>query len=146
MRIVRLAAAAAVLAAAAVPALASEGAAVSCTLDYDLKGWSAFYKTAKGTGIVSCDNGQEAAVRIKVTGGGVTFGKAEIEDGVGQFSDVRSIDEVFGTYAAAEAHAGAVKSSEAAVYTKGEVSLALAGTGRGVNVGIAFGAFTIEKR
>ncbi len=59
---------------------------------------------------------------------------------------VRSIDEIFGTYAAAEAHAGAVKSSQAAVYTKGEVSLALAGTGRGVNVGIAFGAFTIEKR
>lgn len=146
MRIVRLAAAAAVLAAAALPAFATEKSAVSCTLNYDLKGWSAFYKTARGTGVVSCDNGQEAAVRIKVTGGGVTFGKAEIDDGIGQFSDVRSIDEVFGTYAAAEAHAGAVKSSEAAVYTKGEVSLALAGTGRGVNVGIAFGAFTIEKR
>ena len=39
------------------------------------------------------------------------------------------IDEIFGPYVAAEVHAGAVKSAQASVYTKGEISLALTGTG-----------------
>lgn len=56
-----------------------------------------------------------------------------------------SIDEVIGSYVAAEAAAGAVKSGEAAVYTKGEVSLALAGTGRGVVIGFDFGKLDIER-
>lgn len=130
-----------------VPTSASaEEGMVECRLTYSLKGWSAFYKTSKGEGTVTCDNGQSAAVSVKATGGGITFGKTEVIDGTGNFSDVKNISEVFGTYAAAEAHAGAVKSAQAAVYTKGEVSLALAGTGRGVDVGIAFGAFTIEKK
>ena len=62
------------------------------------------------------------------------------------FSGVRSINEVLGTYVSAEAHAGVVKSSKAQVMTKGEVSLALAGTGEGVDLGVAFGGFTIEAR
>ena len=45
-----------------------------------------------------------------------------------------------------EAHAGAVKSSKAQVVTKGEVSLALAGTGKGWDLGIDGTAFTIERR
>lgn len=117
-----------------------------CDLKYSLKGWSAIYKTAKGEGTVSCNNGQSAAVTIKVTGGGLTFGKSEIVDGKGDFSKVTNINEIFGSYAAAEAHAGAVKSSQAAVYTKGEVSLALAGTGSGVDLGIDFGKFTIKRK
>ena len=117
-----------------------------CNMTYSVQGWSAFYKTAKGEGKITCDNGQSAAVEIKVTGGGVTFGKSKIIDGVGDFSDVTDINELFGSYAAAAAHAGVVKSSEAAVYTKGEVSLALAGTGRGFDLGIAFGKFEIKRK
>lgn len=120
-------------------------ASVECTMTFSLKGWSAFYKTADGKGVISCDNGQRAEVRIKVTGGGLTFGKSEIIDGHGEISDVRDISEVFGSYVAAEAHAGAVKSAAAAVYTKGEVSLGLVGTGRGVDVGLAFGKLTIKR-
>lgn len=134
-----------VLVTASIPVSAEEGM-VECKLTYSLKGWSAFYKTSKGEGTVTCDNGQTAAVAVQAKGGGITFGKTEVIDGTGNFSDVKDISEVFGTYGAAEAHAGAVKSAQAAVYTKGEVSLALAGTGRGVDVGIAFGAFTIEKK
>jgi hypothetical protein len=59
---------------------------------------------------------------------------------------VRDIREVLGSYATAEAHAGAVRSSKAQVMTKGEVSLALAGTGRGWDLGVAFGKFVIEAR
>jgi hypothetical protein len=58
---------------------------------------------------------------------------------------VTSIDEIFGTYARLEAQAAAVKSAGAQVLTKGEVSLALSGTGRGMAIGISAGAFTIER-
>lgn len=139
-------AAVAALALTSVPGSATAGEMVSCTMTYTLKGWSAFYKTSKGEGTVTCNNGQSAAVKVKAKGGGITFGKSEVLDGEGTFSDVKDIGEIFGSYAAAEAHAGAVKSTHAAVYTKGEISLALAGTGRGVDVGVAFGAFTIEKK
>jgi hypothetical protein len=128
--------------------MAAEGSSdrTRCEMKFQIKGWSAFYKTAKGEGTVSCDNGEKASVSIRTTGGGLTFGKSEIVDGTGRFSDVRNIGEVFGSYASGEAHAGAVKSSAATAMTKGEVSLALAGTGRGFDVGFAFGKFTIERR
>lgn len=129
---------------AAAPAV--QAAEVDCKLKYNLSGWSAFYKTAKGTGTITCDNGSSLPVRISAKGGGITFGKSTIEDGTGEFSGVNSIRETLGTYAAAEAHAGAVKSSKAQVVTKGEVSLALAGTGRGWDLGVGFGNFVIEAR
>src|SRR5690606_37901184 len=119
---------------------------VSCRLSFNMSGWSVIYKTGSGTGHVRCDNGQSMAVRIEARGGGLSVGKSKIRDGRGDFSAVRDIREVLGTYAAAEAHAGAVKSSKAQPMTKGEVSLALAGTGEGWDLGVAFGAFTIEAR
>ena len=119
---------------------------IDCKLSFDLAGWSVFYKTASGNGTVTCDNGQKLAVKISTKGGGITFGKSKIEDGTGEFSGIHDIDEVLGTYVTAEAHAGAVKSSKAQVMTKGEVSLALAGTGKGWDVGFAFGKFVIEAR
>lgn len=127
-----------------VPALAAD-ATVNCTMKFTMKGWSAFYKTAKGAGTIKCSNGQSAKVTLSAKGGGLTVGKSSIEDGNGQFSAVASIDELLGSYIAAEAHAGAVKSSGAQVMTKGEVSLALSGTGRGFDLGIAFGKLTISR-
>ena len=117
----------------------------SCQMQFQLQGWSVFYKTASGTGTVSCDNGQSMRVRLSARGGGLSFGKSSIEDGVGTFSGVRHIDEILGSYVNAEAHAGAVKSARGQVMTKGVVSLALAGTGRGWDLGVAFGRFTIER-
>lgn len=117
----------------------------ACRMTFNLKGWSVFYKTASGDGTITCDNGEKARVRIKATGGGITFGKSEIVGGTGKFTGARSITELFGSYAESEAHAGAGKSADAQAMTKGEVSLTLAGTGRGVDIGFAFGKFTIEK-
>lgn len=119
---------------------------IDCTLSFNLSGWSAFYKTAKGTGTIRCSNGASLPVRISAKGGGLTFGKSTIEDGKGEFSGVAGIGQTLGTYVAAEAHAGAVKSTKAQVMTKGEVSLALAGTGKGWDLGVAFGNFVIEAR
>jgi hypothetical protein len=140
----------AVLAGIGIPAHAEESPAgkptVECKLVYSLKGWSAFYKTAKGEGKVTCDNGQSADVTIQSKGGGLTFGKTAVYDGKGTFSKVHDISAIFGGYAAAEAHAGAAKSASAQALTKGEVSLALAGTGQGVDLGVAFSKLTIKKK
>jgi len=126
-------------------AVAGESALVKCSMTFSLKGWSAIYKTASGGGKVTCENGQSLPVKLTVHGGGLTFGKMDILEGKGEFSAVKSVDEVLGHFVAAEASAGAVKASEAAVYTKGEVSLALTGTGRGVGLGIDFGKLDIER-
>jgi hypothetical protein len=116
-----------------------------CRMTFNLKSWSAFYKSSEGEGTITCDNGQTAKVRIKAKGGGLTFGKSEVIGGTGKFSGARNIDELLGSYVQSEAHAGAGKSADAQALTKGEVSLALAGTGRGVNLGFAFGKFTIQR-
>jgi len=134
------------LAGGALVAAPARAAEIDCTLNFEMSGWSVFYKTSSGNGTIRCDNGQTMAVRVSSKGGGITFGKSKIEDGIGEFSGIHDIGEVLGTYVTAEAHAGAVKSSKAQVMTKGEVSLALAGTGRGWDVGFAFGKFVIERR
>jgi hypothetical protein len=124
----------------------AQAAAVDCKLSFTMSGWSAFYKRADGTGTVTCNNGQSMAVKLAARGGGLTAGKSTVRNGVGEFSGVQSINDVLGSYASAEAHAGAVKSAQGQVVTKGEISLALSGTGDGWDLGIAFGKFTIKKK
>jgi hypothetical protein len=128
------------------PTPARAAAGVKCSLTFTMKGWSAFYKTASGSGTVTCDNGQSMKVKLNAKGGGLTVGKSSIEEGHGEFSAVTGVSETLGSYIAAEAHAGAVESAQAQVMTKGEVSLALSGKGRGFDLGIAFGKLTISKR
>ena len=123
----------------------AHAAGIDCKLKFTLSGWSAFYKRADGNGTITCNNGTSFAVKLQARGGGLSFGKSTIRDGTGEFSAVQSVDELLGSYATAEAHAGAVKSSKAQVMTKGEVSLALAGTGEGWDLGIAFGKFVIKR-
>jgi hypothetical protein len=117
---------------------------VKCHMKFDLKAWSVFYKSGKGRGAIRCSNGQRAEVKIKTTGGGITFGKSRIEDGKGTFSKVYDISELFGGYAASEAHAGASNSASAQAMTKGDISLSISGTGHGVDLGVAFGKFKIS--
>lgn len=124
------------------PAHAGE---ISCKMTFSLSGWSVFYKTAKGTGTVRCSNGQTMQVKLRTKGGGLTFGKTHIEDGIGKFTGVYDIHEVLGHYANAEAHAGAGESAGAQALTKGNVGLALSGKGEGWNLGVSFGAFIIEQ-
>ncbi len=126
------------------PAQAAGG--IDCELKFSMSGWSVFYKRSSGSGTVTCDNGQSMKVRISAKGGGLTFGKSRIDNGIGRFSEVYAIDDIIGGYATAEAHAGASKSASARVVTKGPISLALSGKGKGWDVGVAFGNFIISKR
>ena len=119
---------------------------IHCKLRYDLSGWSFFYKTMKGEGRITCDNGQSVDVLIKLNAGGFTAGRSEVVGGRGVFTEGRNLDELLGMYAHAGGHAGATKSASASVVSKGTVSLALAGEGRGVDLGITLGAFSIERK
>jgi hypothetical protein len=116
-----------------------------CRLTFDLKEWAALYESATGTGKVTCDNGQSADVTIRGKGGGLSVGKYTIKDGRGSFTDVSSIDEVFGKYVATERDAAAKKAADAWVMTKDKVSLALAGTGTGWDLGFSVDEFVITK-
>ena len=141
-----LGAAIALAMAAAIPQRAhAAGAELDCKLSFSLTGWSLIYKHAQGHGVVRCADGKSMRVNIDAKGGGLTAGKSHIDNGTGKFSDVHHIGDVLGTYAQGEASAGVVKSSTAQVLTKGTVSLALAGTGQGVDLGISFGGFTISR-
>lgn len=130
--------------AAATPAQAAE-ATLDCKLHFNLTGWSLIYKHADGKGTVSCANGQSMPVKITVKGGGLSAGKWHIDDGTGKFTDVHRMEDVLGRYIQGEAHAGMVKSASAQVLSKGTVSLAIAGTGEGVNLGVDVSAFTISR-
>ncbi len=136
----------ALLAAALAPSIARAEGPLDCELRFSMQGWSAFYKTAEGEGTVTCSNGEQLPVRITSRGGGITFGKSRIDHGRGEFSGIYNIREVLGGYAAAEAHAGAGKSSKAQVVTKGSVSLALTGTGSGWDIGVSVGNFVLSER
>jgi hypothetical protein len=116
----------------------------TCKMKYSLAGWSAVYSTASGRGTITCDNGKSASVSLRAKGGGLTAGRSKI-NGSGTFSDVADISELFGSYASAAVHAGVVGSSAAQVVTKGTVSLAFSGTGKGVDLGVTFGEFVITK-
>ena len=133
------------IAVAASPSPARADAQLDCKLRFDLKTWSAIYKHSEGSGTVTCENGESMPVKITAKGGGLTVGKSQIDNGHGRFSDVYKIGDVLGDYAQAEAHAGVVKSGAAQVLTKGTVSLALAGDGEGVNLGIDVGKLTISR-
>lgn len=118
-------------------------APVKCHLTYSMSGWSAIYQHAEGRGKVSCSNGQRAAVTISVHGGGLTAGKFHVS-GRGEITNVYSIKDVFGSYAQAGASAGAGRSGTAQVLTKGTTSMALSGSGEGLDLGVAVDDFKIE--
>lgn len=126
-------------------ARAEHPADLGCHMQFSLSTWSIIYKQSEGHGLVTCENGQTMHVKIVARGGGLTVGKSHIDDGTGRFSDVHSMSEILGHYGDAEAHAGAGKASDAQVLTKGEVSLALSGTGEGIDLGVDVGEVTLSQ-
>lgn len=130
---------------AATQTASAAGTDLECKMHFTMKGWSAIIKKAEGHGTVRCANGASMPVNIRVIGGGLTAGKWQISDGTGTFTDVYRISDVLGNYAQGEANAAAGKAATAQVLTKGNVSLALAGVGEGVDLGISGAKFTISS-
>lgn len=125
---------------------AHAGGGIDCKMHFTLAGWSIFYKTAKGQGSITCSNGRSMSVKLKAVGGGLTVGKSRIDDGRATFTGVHDIRDILGHYGTAEAHAGTDDSAaKAQVMTKGDVSMALTGKGKGWSLGVAFGDFKIYQ-
>jgi hypothetical protein len=115
---------------------------ITCKMKYHLKGWSIAYSQYKGTGEVSCSNGQSAHVILDSKALGLSIGISEI-DGIGEFTDLKDIKEIYGLFASLEGHAGVTKSGSGQVLTRGIISLALSGEGRGFDIGVTFGGLRI---
>lgn len=118
---------------------------LKCTMRFDLASWSILYKHASGTGVITCADGSRLKVKLTANGGGLSVGKSTVKDGKAGFTHVTSIAETLGTYVAAEASMGLPKNGEAQVMTKGEVSMSLAGAGKGFGIGVTLGGMTIER-
>lgn len=130
---------------AAVPSASAAQSDLECKMTFSMSGWSLIYKRSDGHGVVRCANGESMPVNIRVRGGGLTAGKWHIDNGTGTFTDVYRISQVLGDYAQGEANAAAGKAATAQVLTKGNVSLALAGVGEGVDLGLSGAKFTISR-
>ncbi len=124
--------------------MSSNNKELDCHMKFTLKGWSAIYKTASGKGTVRCNNGETRKVKLNVKGGGLTAGKYKINNGHAEFTGVKSINDIMGSYASASAHAGATKGAHGAVMTKGNVTMSLGGTGNGWSLGVGLSGFTIK--
>jgi len=109
-------------------ALAEQPRTIDCTLRFQLSGWSSIYERVDGTGIVACTDGTSMPVVVQAHGAGLTAGRSKITAGTGEFTDVRQIGDVMGTYAPGDV-TGVVHSGEAKLLTNGKVSLGLAGKG-----------------
>jgi len=120
-----------------------ERADLGCSLSFSMHGWSAIYSHAEGKGTVTCTDGSTLPVLITARGGGLTAGRSQVDEGVGRFTHVHRIDEVLGRYAQGEAHAGLTRSATAQVLTKGTVTLALRGSGEGIDLGVDVGEVTL---
>lgn len=117
---------------------------IDCTMNFTLESWSFIYKKGDGKGVIKCDNGKTYPIKIETHGAGLTLGKSKLK-GIGHFSKVTDVNEVFGNFATAQAHAGIHESGRAQVLTKGDVSLSLTATGKGFNAGVSFGNFKISR-
>jgi len=130
------------------PALAkapgSKKGNVKCTMDFSLKSWSVFYKSAKGEGVIKCSNGQKAAVQLRGHGGGVTFGKFNIPDGTGEFTPVSKLEDLYGKYAEVGGEGGAGKARTGHSLSKDDITLDLKGKGTGGGFGFDFSGFRIS--
>lgn len=118
---------------------------VSCTLKFSSTQWSALYEHAQGAGTVTCDDGKKMEVDIAAKGLGLTAGKWKINHATGKFTHVSGIREVLGSYAALSANVGLVKAGTLQALTNGKVSLVLAGSGDGFDVGLTISQFKIER-
>ena len=65
-------------------------------------------------------------------------------DGHGDIAHAYSIRDVYGSYAQAGASVGAGRSGTTQALTKGTTSMALSGSGEGVDLGVAVDGFKIE--
>lgn len=116
---------------------------VNCTMQFELHSWAVFYKSGKGGGSITCDNGQRSDILVRTHGGGIQFGKFNIANGSGKFTPVKSIDQLFGKWATVGGQGAVVKARIGQSLSKDDITLDIKGTGTGGGFGFDFGSFRI---
>jgi hypothetical protein len=117
---------------------------LDCTLHFDMHGWSETRERAVGEGNITCTNGKTVEVRVEAYGPGVTSINSTFQDATGDFTEVSELNDLLGTYRGLVAPVGADRGAEVNVVTKGEVSVALAGAGKGWDLGVTMGRLDIH--
>lgn len=133
----------------ALPVLAEEEMAeskIKCEMAFSMKGWAALYRTASGSGTITCSNGEKIEVVLESRGFGLAAGEAEVSDARGVFSPVVNTEELLGTYIGRSAVAAAGKADAAGAFTKGDVSLAVYGEGEGKGLAEGGAKVTIKRK
>jgi hypothetical protein len=115
----------------------------ACSMSYKLEGFSLAYKQYDGIGEITCRNGQKAQVKLSSKSIGFTIGYSVIE-GEGYFTEVKSINEIYGNYISLGNHFGFKNSVDRQVLTRGEISLVLMGKGKGFDIGVTIGDLSIK--
>ncbi len=119
---------------------------IKCEMVFSMKGWAAIYKSAHGSGTISCSNGEKIEVELESKGFGLAAGEAEISDARGVFSPVAKTEELLGSYIGQAAVAAAGKADAAGAFTKGDVSLAVYGEGKGKGLSEGGARLTIKRK
>ncbi len=121
-------------------------AKIKCEMDFSIKGWAAIYRSAHGSGTITCSNGEKIEVVLESKGFGLAAGEAEVSDARGVFSPVAKTDELLGSYIGQSAVAAAGKADAAGAFTKGDVSLAVYGEGKGKGLAQGGARLTIKRK
>jgi hypothetical protein len=118
---------------------------ISCEMEFSMKGWAAIYRTAQGSGTITCSNGEKMDVVLDSSGVGVAAGKGEVTGARGVFSPVEHTEELFGNYIGRSAAAAAGDANVASAFVKGDVSLAVYGQGKGIGLAKSGAILNIKR-
>lgn len=119
---------------------------IKCEMEFSMKGWAALYRTASGSGTITCSNGETIDVELESRGFGLAAGEAEVSDARGVFSPVAKTEQLLGTYIGRSAVAAAGAADAAGAFTKGDVSLAVYGEGEGKGLAAGGARVTIKRK
>lgn len=72
--------------------------AAECKITFKIKIHAELQETGKGTGTITCDNGETTPVVIKTAGSWIAVHKSRWVEGEGTFSKVDELQKLFGAY------------------------------------------------
>lgn len=119
-----------------------------CRITFDLKSRFEFMESAKGEGVVICDNGESLPVIVKIEGSSLAFHHYKIEKAAGVFSEVEKSTKLLGSYAPTQGYAVGPKNPKklGKVLYKKNITLTFTGVDGAEPFEYARGEFKIEQK
>jgi len=79
---------------------------LECSLKFSVTSWAEEKKMGSGVGKITCSDGENVQVRVRVRSEGITGGKSSIGSAHGSFSPVIRLSDLMGNYLAGEGKSG----------------------------------------